>query len=77
LLQGMTPSMEEQGQGPAIEVLHLKTFDCSPKKAVDDVSFGVSQDTIFAMLGPNGTGGFHSVIGCCSQGYTFRQDIHF
>ena len=43
-----------------------KTFDCSPKKAVDDMSFSVSQDTVFAMLGPNGAGVFHSVIGCCT-----------
>lgn len=26
------------------------------KKAVDDVSFGVSKDTVFALLGPNGAG---------------------
>ena len=40
-----------------LRVLHVsKRFDRTSSKAVDDVSFGVSQDTVFAMLGPNGAG---------------------
>ncbi|KAF8555139.1 P-loop containing nucleoside triphosphate hydrolase protein, partial [Imleria badia] len=39
----------------ALRVLHVtKSFDGN--KVVDDVSFGVSGDVIFAMLGPNGAG---------------------
>lgn len=32
------------------------TKSFGPNKVVDDVSLGVSRDTIFAMLGPNGAG---------------------
>jgi len=47
----------ENSETDLLRVLHVsKTFDRSPKKAVDDVSFGVSRDTVFAMLGPNGAG---------------------
>ena len=39
----------------ALRVLHVsKSFDGN--RVVDDVSFGVSGDVIFAMLGPNGAG---------------------
>ena len=39
----------------ALRVLHVtKTFDGN--RVVDDVSFGVPRDVIFAMLGPNGAG---------------------
>ncbi|EGN93723.1 hypothetical protein SERLA73DRAFT_97671 [Serpula lacrymans var. lacrymans S7.3] len=39
----------------ALRVLHVvKSFDGN--RVVDDVSIGVSRDTIFAMLGPNGAG---------------------
>jgi ATP-binding cassette, subfamily A (ABC1), member 3 len=38
-----------------LRVLHVtKSFGAN--KVVDDVSLGVSHDTIFAMLGPNGAG---------------------
>jgi ATP-binding cassette, subfamily A (ABC1), member 3 len=38
-----------------LRVLHVsKAFNRPPSKAVDNVSFGVSPDTVFAMLGPNG-----------------------
>lgn len=40
-----------------LRVLHVsKKFTGSSVKAVDDVSFGVAQDTILALLGPNGAG---------------------
>lgn len=46
----------ESSSTDLLRVLHVsKTFDRSTK-AVDDVSFGVSKDTVFAMLGPNGAG---------------------
>jgi ATP-binding cassette subfamily A (ABC1) protein 3 len=38
-----------------LRVLHI-TKSFSGNKVVDDVSLGVSRDTIFAMLGPNGAG---------------------
>ena len=39
----------------ALRVLHVtKTFDGN--RVVDDVSFGIPGDVIFAMLGPNGAG---------------------
>jgi len=39
----------------ALRVLHVtESFDGN--RVVDDVSFGVSRDVIFAMLGPNGAG---------------------
>lgn len=51
-----TTAVEASSTDP-LRVLHVtKTFNRSAVKAVDDVSFGVSQDTVFAMLGPNGAG---------------------
>ena len=51
---------EEQavsGSSDPLRVLHVsKKFHGSAIKAVDDVSFGVAQDTILALLGPNGAG---------------------
>jgi len=38
-----------------LRVLHI-TKSFGGNKVVDDVSLGVSRDTIFAMLGPNGAG---------------------
>jgi ATP-binding cassette, subfamily A (ABC1), member 3 len=78
----------ESSSGDLLRVLHVsKTFDRSSSKAVDDVSFGVSQDTVFAMLGPNGAGtfvvGFWSlcrlVTGAAGKTSTFniiRGDIY-
>lgn len=40
-----------------LRVMHVtKTFPGMSATAVDDVSFGVPQDTILALLGPNGAG---------------------
>ena len=48
----------EASKTDLLRVLHVsKVFDRSLSKAVDDISFGVSRDTVFAMLGPNGAGG--------------------
>jgi len=47
----------EKSTSDFLRVLHVsKTFKGSDTKAVDDVSFGVAKDTVFAMLGPNGAG---------------------
>lgn len=55
----------ESSSEDLLRVLHVsKTFDSSSSKAVDDVSFGVSRDTVFAMLGPNGAGTLPLII-CC------------
>lgn len=61
-----------------LRVLHVsKTFDRTAKKAVDDVSFGVSRDTVFAMLGPNGAGELSFIIWSKLHSAKYsRQDIY-
>jgi ATP-binding cassette, subfamily A (ABC1), member 3 len=45
----------EHGSSDLLQVVQIsKSFQS--KKAVDNVSFGVSPNTIFALLGPNGAG---------------------
>lgn len=56
-----------------LRVLHVtKTFP--PKTVVDDVSIGVSRDTVFALLGPNAAGKttlFSIIRALSSQEYAF------
>src|SRR3954449_3519955 len=40
---------------PLLELQHLKKYYAT-QKAVDDISFGIEQGTIFGLLGPNGAG---------------------